>query len=608
MNNFGFYIKRITITGVNKEPIDEITFTKGANYIVGPSDSGKSYLFETIEFLLGSSSHKVLTPEGEGYNEYLMEIRTYNNDQPYTLFRSIEPAKNFIKQCELSSFYEVKEKIASSKKKYDKFILSLCRIENRYLKYSKKEHRQLIYTYLRKLSCIPTDLIITKKTPFNPERQYITRTLYQTLIEYLLTGKTYSKKSEVEQEQDKVSNREKIKIKSDIYESQIKELKTENDKLKDYKETDDIRKEIINSFNNSYKNISDEINNSLNKKRQLIKSLGTDKSELIYYSELNNRLQLLSKHYNSDLERLSFIDEGLFLINQLQTVKCPICNGSFEFTASETNAIEDNISIEVSIEAEKEKIINRQKDLMSTINENNKKINFLKQNIEDKNNNLNNISTHLISQLQPQKIAIELQLDKIQRELNQGQRKNFINERINQLTITHTQLLEQLKEDSSHQKAPIVKNNSIYKSLCSDLSNILKAISYPEYENITFNSDINIFDFSIDSKDRGSYGTGMRGISYAAVMIALLKHSITNNIPSNRILMLDSPFTAYKAVDLEDGIKQNIIDAFFNYISENNFPFQLIFFDNKDHTNLENINTIRFTKDHKKGRFGLFPV
>ena len=100
----------------------------------------------------------------------------------------------------------------------------------------------------------------------------------------------------------------------------------------------------------------------------------------MFFKELLERMELLEKHYNSDLERLSFIDEGQDLFNQLQTVNCPLCEAELE--SDKLQEIERNISVKESIDSEKFKIVEKLKDLNSTIQTNQFELEKIKKEIE----------------------------------------------------------------------------------------------------------------------------------------------------------------------------------------------------------------------------------
>lgn len=54
----GFFIERLVVTGRGKKP-STIEFSDGLNFIVGPSNTGKSYIVECIDYLFGFEPKKI---------------------------------------------------------------------------------------------------------------------------------------------------------------------------------------------------------------------------------------------------------------------------------------------------------------------------------------------------------------------------------------------------------------------------------------------------------------------------------------------------------------------------------------------------------------------
>ena len=75
-----------------------VDFEKGLNIISGPSDTGKSYIFQCINYMLGSSEKPKEIDESIGYSSVLMEIELYSGDT-YTFKKLLGKMKlMYIKQ------------------------------------------------------------------------------------------------------------------------------------------------------------------------------------------------------------------------------------------------------------------------------------------------------------------------------------------------------------------------------------------------------------------------------------------------------------------------------------------------------------------------------
>jgi hypothetical protein len=69
--------KRITLLGLRvvgrERPAAEVSFAPGLNVIVGSSETGKTFIFETIDFMLGGKALRRL-PESSGYDSVLLDV------------------------------------------------------------------------------------------------------------------------------------------------------------------------------------------------------------------------------------------------------------------------------------------------------------------------------------------------------------------------------------------------------------------------------------------------------------------------------------------------------------------------------------------------------
>jgi hypothetical protein len=84
----GFCLRHLVFLGPQREPA-AVAFGPGLNIVYGASDTGKSFLVEAIDFMLGGKPPLRDIPERVGYDRILLGIETYAGEA-YTIFRSIE--------------------------------------------------------------------------------------------------------------------------------------------------------------------------------------------------------------------------------------------------------------------------------------------------------------------------------------------------------------------------------------------------------------------------------------------------------------------------------------------------------------------------------------
>ena len=109
MNEIGFYISELKITGDNKKAA-AVNFDKGFNLIIGVSDTGKSYIFACLNYMLGKQGPPKSIPESIGYTNFYLGIKTYDG-KSFTFFRKLNSESIHIKECDVCDLFKFKNQI-----------------------------------------------------------------------------------------------------------------------------------------------------------------------------------------------------------------------------------------------------------------------------------------------------------------------------------------------------------------------------------------------------------------------------------------------------------------------------------------------------------------
>lgn len=90
-NKFGFILNRLVLS--NSTETREIKFYKGLNFISGPTDTGKTYIYQLIKYLLGSNDVPKKIPENKNFNTAFLEIQSHSRNEIITLNRILDTNK-----------------------------------------------------------------------------------------------------------------------------------------------------------------------------------------------------------------------------------------------------------------------------------------------------------------------------------------------------------------------------------------------------------------------------------------------------------------------------------------------------------------------------------
>lgn len=608
----GFWIYKITASGEEKKD-SSITLKKGANIITGPSDTGKSYLFSVINFVLGRTSPPKDIPEGINYDVFTIDIETFETNDKYRLQRKLGKNKVSVWNANepqngltLIDVFSTTVNL-SSQNHISNFLLNLCGLKGSLLlkNRTKGEKIALSFKNLIQFTNVAEDRIITESSPFYFTNVNSNHILEQSMISLILEGTDFSNVTAIEdpkKKETKISGKLEFIDKQIVgYSEQRQKLISKYEKLVSNKTS--LDKALIND------QIQKRLEDSYNLESQVTKYLNDVNStteKKIYALELIKRFEILERQYLSDLDRLAFILEAESLTSQLPSQLCPICSNPMN--VDEIQHLNEIENFKEGVTAEIALIKEKLEDLKESITES--KGNVLK--LEAESNDLKRTLEKLENRLESIKPEIEnlktilndyIEIEKI------GNYIEFIDTETATLYETKDSL-EILKSEKKSTDIVNVCDYDILKNLSGFIEQRLKTWNYNLNPKVIFNSDFKTFDIVISNKSRGSYGKGRRAISYTACLLGFLDYCLKEEKNFSNFIVIDSPLTTFKDKEVSETEDDSIEldDLFFDNIRKTSLESQLIIFENKIPKKMEGINIIEFTKSKKQGRYGFFPT
>lgn len=307
MENNGFYIKCFEARGAKVSPVS-LGFEKGCNVVLGKSDTGKTTLYNIIEYILGKSSSEItLPPEGDGYTDFFLELHTYD-EFIYTLRRSVKSRVVRVYSCALSDLNNVKPVeyncSSSSATNISDFLLNISKIPQIYSKSSDtKNPTKITISMLRHLFMMDESKVSDKKSSpllYNPipNQQWAEK----NFIAYLMTG---IDDSEFRPNEDPKDKKSRIKGKIEFLEQSLDESQRKLETLGNV----DYISLVDDSFIKSYRLRLAEISKQ---EELLYQDLNRAKSELIQSQNKRNdilhiaaRLKDLRDNYLLEIKNLN---------------------------------------------------------------------------------------------------------------------------------------------------------------------------------------------------------------------------------------------------------------------------------------------------------------
>lgn len=588
MNNF--YIKQIILSGRHaQEAIIELD--KGLNIVYGPSNTGKSYIAECINFMFGSSAKSLRIDKDTGYDCVHMLVSTTKGDIHLKRYFGENSIYVTSRHPEISSG---KYNASKGKKNINSIWLYLMGIEYPYeiIKNENYVRQPLTVRTFLHIFLLEEDNIIQNNSILFHRSGYSKTAILSSLL-FLMTGNDLSHYDTLEDKKIKEAKRDAV---IEYINSHLSRLAI------DKNEVHSIESPDIYTIHRKITGIMDEIENSeealtiaIERSRQLAKEIYKVNDQLAEAHMLHNRYQILADQYESDINRLAFIVEGEFHKKDFSELSnCPICDGPFDKTDVESYA--------ASAKAELEKILYQYNDLKDAerdiLNEKEQLDTFHR----DLQKERERIEWKINSNLSPK-------VEKLRDSLNTYRKSIRVDVESSMLhRFEHTMItdLKELDTDDEIEKKYRPKehfNSEVIDIIDSKLSRILDICNFDNYSSSYFSMES--FDVVVNGKQKAKYGKGYRAFLNTVVALTFMEYFEECGAFSPGMLIIDSPILSLKEKGSEqasDSMKKSL----FRYFLNNQDNGQMIIIENEiPDLDYSNANLIHFTKDTEIGRYGL---
>lgn len=584
-----FYFKKIIVSGGGNEP-SVLDFTEGLNIICGPSDTGKSYIIECLDFLFGSK--KIRINQNSGYDTIKLIVQVVDGGT-VTFERKLDTKKIEVGGTE-KSIESGAYKVEGSKNNISDVWLSLMGIkETPYIiKNARFEKQRLgIRSFLHAILINESNVFQTE--PILVSKHDTQKTASLSALLYLMTGLNY----------EETSPKEEKKIKEAKKKAVISYINTRLESMAGrIVELDKLTVADIHSLQTKVEEIIDDIAET---ERQITKAIEQSRLLMTEIYDLNeqlaecnilyNRIQALRTQYNSDIKRLTFIVEGELNKNGLKAnEKCPFCDSQI--------TVHHEHSYARASQAEAERIQLQLKDLSETDQDIlNERIELMER-IDILAEKRSNVDAIVNRELKPRMTGLKQMLADYRRAIEVHNEMEVIHQLENSMKIELNEVVNE--EDTSELKFDIKAHfgSSIRSALDEILTRILKKCKYDGFSSVYFNQKE--FDVVVNGKLKDSFGKGYRAFLNTVTAMTLMEYLGEHGKFTPGILIVDSPILSLKE-KVSDKASDSMKSALFQYLLDHQEHGQVIIVENNiPKLDYDNANVVRFTKDIHHGRYG----
>lgn len=599
-------IRKITFKGPKGD--SGLNFNAGVNVICGASDTGKSFLAESIDFMLGGSDLREITERAK-YAEIEFDLNI-GEDGDWRLRRSISGGNfNLVGLGDPNAAETVlKQNHAHGKTdNLSGFLLEkLGLLGKRVLKSSRKGTTQsLSFRNLARLVIVQEGEIQQRGSPFWGG-QYTTKTAELATIKLLLTGIDDSAVvSTVDGGPDNARQISLIdELLADIA-TEIEDVGEDRDELSSQLER---LESSIEERRESLKAAQRQLDGLLAQRRDVFDELRNIQSRLDDISDLLARFNLLREHYAVDVERLTAIQESGSMFAHVDAVPCPLCGALPEAQHLEKTCDGDVDAIVLAATAEIEKIEKLRSELDDTVADLLTEESSLRTSLTEKQAAYEQLDTAIQETVAPEVSDVRSSFSELVEKRASVQKAVDLFVRREKLETRRLSLVDE-GEKAEDGTVTTGLPDSVAHSFSQKVSSILKAWNFPGQCLVHF--DKKSTDFVIDGKPRGSRGKGLRAITHAAVTISLLEYCQENGLSHPGFVVLDSPLLAYFEPEGDEDLQlkgTNLKERFYEYlIRHHGRESQVIIIENQHPPQRieDQLTMTVFTGNPNEGRFGL---
>lgn len=585
-----FYIEEIKVSGSGKAD-SIIKLKQGVNIIYGPSNTGKSYIINCIDYMFGAKDSPI--DESFGYDTIALTVRTESGS---VVMRRGLGKKKVVVDSDDPSVESGEYNIQASGKNHEKTInfvwLSLFGIQDYHSVITNENFVKRVLscrTFLHMFLLTETKIIAKESVVLSNIPTSNTAEI-SSLI-FLLTGQDF--KDSEKQDSDEIKNAKRTAVKAYINKElfSLSERSRELTEQLGENESFDLQEEIKEALKNITA-LEKQIQESVRENQAILERLHICNEELSECKVLLSRYDELMTQYNADVRRLSFIVDGEANIEEHSEGKCPFCDG--KISLDKTNYIEAAIADCRKIKLQMKDLEKAQKALQEEKEELEREIAQLlakKQTTEEL------ISVKLTPTLEAlnEKLALFREIVELRREI----------EILKKIAEQKSSDIIAADEDDGNAVKFKVKEHldySFIETISKDIKTLLEKSHYDNLLTAVFDKDT--MDVVVNGKAKRSNGKGYCAFLNTTVALALARYMIENAKYAPGLLVLDSPILSFKETDDKKPSDSMRNGLFENLLSQDK-ALQLIIVENEiPSIDYKDSNLIHFTKNREEGRYG----
>ncbi|WP_280457719.1 hypothetical protein [Nocardia carnea] len=619
-------LTHLTFLGANREPAT-VNFGPSVTVIRGPSDTGKSFIVDAIDFMFGARKLKEI-PERAGYSTILLGL-VLPDGAEVTLRRSVNGGNFGLDRenlqvrstAQLQPLPETmsQQHSATAEGSLSKYLLKEIGLDDRWVRKNiRNAVDSLSFRNIAHL-CVVDETQMQSEVPPAFTGNYVTRTKEVSVLKLLLQDEDDSalRGSETPRDQKQLSA-----AKIDVVNRLAGNLEAQ---LADVPEPPLLHEQLarlvasIDELSSSVGTLVDERGRTAHAVRKLQTAINDIRNEQGDLRALRSRFALLRTQYSSDLERLAMVREAGNLLSYFRIGTCPFCGAEPEHQHLNTECEGDTTAFGEAIDRQFQRTQALAQDLDITIEE-----------VSQRNTALQTELATTLRELDGHRRGLadfDAALENRNQDLHELITKRSSVERYLGL-YDQIAALDKMKQVVADEAAAATTDVDTGISLRAQrefsaaVAERLRTWRFPDPDNVRY--DTSEQDIVANDQLRQAHGKGVRAILHAAFTLALSQYCFDRDLPHPGFVILDSPLVTYRPPDsdeaqsvdipldrpssIDNELSADVVAAFYDDI-QRHVAGQVIIFENTDPPGELDDQTVDvvFTKNSETGRYGFFP-
>jgi predicted nucleic acid-binding Zn-ribbon protein len=598
-----FYIDKIVVSGTGHSD-SLINFKPGLNFIIGPSNTGKSLIMDCIDYVFGftpkSDRPSKIVDNNNGYEKITLYLKTASGI--VILERKIGGTKIAVSGSDPTIEHGAYSTGHSTKKNISSIFLHLLGIDepHKILSSQAGNTQSLTWRSILHLFFMRQPDIARESSSLMAPGGY-SKTASPAALLYLLTGQDADNL-------EKVENPEISKAKSQALAYYIRDKidrltkrREELEEIISNTETSNFQ-EAIEKIHKEINSIQEKLDDAASESKNLMSQIYAKNSKLSECNTVIHNFSVLRRQYQSDIRRLGFIVDGKISVSTLSSTKhCPFCNSEMKSTP--------NPQYIVASSAELDKIKDHLTELTKAQRDIDKKKQATIDNIKNLELQKGQIDTLIAEQLRPQLLTFKKHLENHLQLMRFTGELEVVNQNEKQYK---SELFEKETEEIPENPTYNIASYYSYDIINGFEKKLIEILSASKVGGAT-TARLNMKNFDIEIcglKKASSMGGGFCGILNTITALAMSGYLIESGGKAPGFFAADSPLTQLSEadhIDQQDTIKMNFIKYLINHARER----QVIIIEQKKRMpfipkedNEKQIHVIEFSRNKESGRYG----